>query len=162
MSMPVKETPRKQQSSDEVKRTKKDEDEYMSEASTETSESEESDYSDSDEDDDDDEILFDFSLSLNEGRRILRTGDCVNHFAVDVISEAAKLGCTLRRKQNSIRITGANLTLKFACDGEDGVDIIDEAFEDIASVTDASDEAKLLAFLLAYKPEADAKKKESA
>ena len=161
MSMPVKETTRKQQSSEEIKRTKKDEDEYMSEASTETSESEEeSDYSDSDEDED--EILFDFSLSLNEGRRILRTGDCVNHFAVDVISEAAKLGCTLRRKQNSIRITGANLTLKFACDGEDGVDIIDEAFEDIASVTDASDEAKLLAFLLAYKPETDTKKKESA
>lgn len=161
MSMPVKEAPRKQQSSEEVKRTKKDEDEYMSEASTETSESEaESDYSESEEDDD--EVLFDFSLSLNEGRRILRTGDCVNHFAVDVISEAAKLGCTIRRKQNSIRITGANLTLKFACEGEDGVDIIDEAFEDIASVTSASDEAKLLAFLLSYKPDADAKKKESA
>ena len=161
MSAPVKDTTRKPQPTEELKRTKKDEDEYMSDASTETSESEqESDYSESD--DDDDEVLFDFSLSLNEGRRILRTGDCVNHFAVDVISEAAKLGCTLRRKQNSIRITGANLTLKFACGGDDGVDIIDEAFEDIASVTDASDEAKLLAFLLAYKPDDDSKKKESA
>ena len=160
MSTPVKDTTRKPQPTEELKRAKKDEDEYMSDASTETSESEqESDYSESD---DDDEVLFDFSLSLNEGRRILRTGDCVNHFAVDVISEAAKLGCTLRRKQNSIRITGANLTLKFACGGDDGVDIIDEAFEDIASVTDASDEAKLLAFLLAYKPDADTKKKESA
>ena len=161
MSTPVKDTPRKPQPTEELKRAKKDEDEYMSDASTETSESEqESDYSESD--DDDEEVLFDFSLSLNEGRRILRTGDCVNHFAVDVISEAAKLGCTLRRKQNSIRITGANLTLKFACGGDDGVDIIDEAFEDIASVTDASDEAKLLAFLLAYKPDDDSKKKESA
>ena len=160
MSTPVKDTPRKPQPTEELKRAKKDEDEYMSDASTETSESEqESDYSESEDDED---VLFDFSLSLNEGRRILRTGDCVNHFAVDVISEAAKLGCTLRRKQNSIRITGANLTLKFACGGDDGVDIIDEAFEDIASVTDASDEAKLLAFLLAYKPDADTKKKESA
>tara|TARA_B100000767_G_scaffold190518_1_gene177816 strand:+ start:23445 stop:23927 length:483 start_codon:yes stop_codon:yes gene_type:complete len=160
MSTLVKDAPRKPQPTEELKRAKKDEDEYMSDASTETSDSEqESDYSESEDDED---VLFDFSLSINEGRRILRTGDCVNHFAVDVISEAAKLGCTLRRKQNSIRITGANLTLKFACGGDDGVDIIDEAFEDIASVTDASDEAKLLAFLLAYKPDADTKKKESA
>lgn len=152
MSMPVKETVRKP-STEETKRSKKEEDEYMSDASTETSESEaESDYSDSDEDE---EVLFDFSLSLNKGRRILRKGDCVNHFAIDVLCEAAKLGCELHKKENSIRVRGATMTLKFACEGDDGRELIDEAFEDITGENEASDEAKLLAFMLAYVPPAD-------
>ncbi len=132
---------------EEVKKTRRDEDEYMSDASTATSASEEeSDYSESE----DDEILFDFSLSLSNSRRILKKGDCVNAFAIDVISEAAKLGAEIKKKSDSIRIVGNKFTLKFSCSEEDGEELIGEAFDEISADSEASDEAKLLAFVLTY------------
>jgi len=146
MSAPMKPA-RQTTTEEEVKKTRRDEDEYMSDASTATSASEEeSDYSESE----DDEILFDFSLSLSNSRRILKKGDCVNAFAIDVISEAAKLGAEIKKKSDSIRIVGNKFTLKFSCSEEDGEELIGEAFDEISADSEASDEAKLLAFVLTY------------
>ena len=147
MSAPMKPA-RQTTTEEEVKKTRRDEDEYMSDASTATSASEEeSDYSESEGDD---EILFDFSLSLSNSRRILKKGDCVNAFAIDVISEAAKLGAEIKKKADSIRIVGNKFTLKFSCSEEDGEELIGEAFDEISADSEASDEAKLLAFVLTY------------
>ena len=144
MSTPVK--PTRPVVSEEEKRARTAEDEYMSDASTETSASEEgSEYSESDEEED---IIFNFSLSHSSSRRILKKGDCVNNFAIDVIAEAAKLGAEIRKKNDSIRVVGKKYTLKFTCEEEDGSDLIAEAFEEITGTNDASDEAALLAFFV--------------
>lgn len=149
MSAPAKPVRQPVSDSEITKKTRRDEDEYMSDASTATSASEaESDYSESE--DEDEEILFDFSLSLSNNRRILKKGDCVNAFAIDVISEAAKLGAEIKKKSDSIRVVGSKFTLKFSCGDEDGEELIGEAFDEISADSEASDEAKLLAFVLTF------------
>ena len=141
-------SPTKSTTDDKVMRQAEELEESMSE--TETSESEEeSEYSESESEE---EVLFEFAVSETNNRRILRKGDCVNYFAIDVIAEAAKLHLEIRKKSDSIRVVGPEITMKFSCAADEGAEYLAEAFDEITKNDDASDEAKLVAYFLAHNP----------
>ena len=120
------------------------EEEYMSE-STETSESE-SEYSS--EEEEEEEVLFKFSLSYTNSRKIKNSGHWSSNFCIDVTSECARLGADIRKKSGTIRIRSKKYTLKFSCDEDDGDSLIQDAFDEISNVQEGSDEAKSMAILL--------------
>tara|TARA_B100000768_G_scaffold178556_1_gene194542 strand:- start:55 stop:510 length:456 start_codon:yes stop_codon:yes gene_type:complete len=123
---------------------KQEAEEYMSE-STDTSESE-SEYSS--EEEEEEEVLFKFSLSYTNSRKIKNSGHWSSNFCIDVTSECARLGADIRKKSGTIRIRSKRYTLKFSCDEDDGDSVIQDAFDEISNVQEGSDEAKSMAILL--------------